>query len=44
MGMELISGYLAEAEGGKYYESDIYDDARNAEQVKAYDEENFAGV
>ncbi len=26
MGMELISGYLSCARGGKYYESDIYDD------------------
>ncbi len=42
MGMELIPGYLAGAEGGAYYESDIYDDARNREQVKAFDALYFA--
>ncbi|WP_251615662.1 GNAT family N-acetyltransferase [Senimuribacter intestinalis] len=41
MGMELIPGYLSSAKGGKYYESDIYDDELNAKRVKAYDEENF---
>ena len=35
--MELIDGYLANAKGGKYYESDIYDDSLNKETVKAFD-------
>lgn len=35
--MELIDGYLADAKGGKYYESDIYDDSLNKETVKAFD-------
>ena len=38
MGMELIPGYLAEAHGGRYYESDIYNDEFNREAVKAFDE------
>ena len=38
MGMELIPGYLAEVRGGKYYESDIYNDELNREKVKAFDE------
>lgn len=42
MGMELIPGYLSRAKGGKYYESDIYDDALNRDEVKAFDEDNFA--
>lgn len=40
MGMELIPNYLAKAYGGKYYESEIYNDALNREVVKAFDE-NF---
>ena len=36
--MELIDGYLSNAKGGKYYESDIYDDSFNKETVKAFDE------
>ena len=35
--MELIDGYLADAKGGKYYESDIYDDSLNKETVKVFD-------
>lgn len=35
--MELIPGYLDNATGGKYYESDIYDDSLNRETVKAFD-------
>lgn len=37
MGMELISGYLSGAKGGKYYESDIYDDSLNRNKVKDFD-------
>lgn len=37
MGMELISGYLSAAKGGKYYESDIYDDSLNRNKVKDFD-------
>ncbi len=37
MGMELVPGYLTEARGGKYYESDIYNDELNRENVKAFD-------
>ena len=37
MGMELISDYLANARGGKYYESDIYNDKLNREAVKEFD-------
>ena len=39
MGMELIPGYLKEACGGKFYESDIYNDELNREAVKAFDEQ-----
>lgn len=42
MGMELVPGYLAGAKGGSYHESDIYDDDRNRENVKAYDRLYFA--
>ena len=38
MAMEMQEGYLSQARGGKYYESDIYDDEKNREAVKAYDE------
>lgn len=41
MGMELIPGYLSPARGGKYYESDIYNDALNRERVKQFDRLNF---
>ncbi|GFP76283.1 hypothetical protein bsdtw1_02385 [Clostridium fungisolvens] len=37
MAMELIKGYLADVKGGKYYESDIYDDSKNREAVKEFD-------
>lgn len=43
MGMELIPSYLHHASGGKYYESDIYDDDLNKEKVKKYDELYFTG-
>lgn len=39
MGMELIPGYLAEAKGGRYYESDIYNDELNREAVKEFDKQ-----
>lgn len=39
MGMELIPGYLKEATGGRYFESDIYNDELNRERVKAFDEQ-----
>lgn len=38
MGMELIPEYLSEVRGGKHYESDIYNDELNRDQVKAFDE------
>lgn len=37
MGMELIPGYLSYAKGGKYYESDIYNDSLNHNKVKDFD-------
>ncbi|MCM1244246.1 MAG: N-acetyltransferase [Roseburia sp.] len=42
MGMELISGYLLCAKGGKYYESDIYDDNLNRNKVKNFDNLYYA--
>lgn len=39
MGMELAPGYLNEVCGGRFYESDIYNDELNREAVKAFDEE-----
>lgn len=42
MGMELISGYLSYAKGGKYYESDIYDDSLNRNKVKDFDNLHYA--
>ena len=42
MGMELVSGYLSNANGGKYYESDIYDDSLNRDKVKNFDNLYFA--
>ena len=38
MAMELIPGYLAQARGGKYFESDIYNDGKNRETVKAFEQ------
>ena len=38
MGMELIPGYLKEVEGGRFFESDIYNDELNREQVRRFDE------
>lgn len=37
MAMELTKEYLADVQGGKYYESDIYDDSKNGEAVKEFD-------
>lgn len=37
MGMELVPGYLSCAKGGKYYESDIYDDSLNRDIVKEFE-------
>ncbi|MDE7322577.1 MAG: N-acetyltransferase [Lachnospiraceae bacterium] len=37
MAMELKEGYLKDIRGGKYFESDIYDDALNRETVSAFD-------
>ena len=42
MGMELVSGYLSNAKGGKYYESDIYDDSLNHDKVKDFDMKYFS--
>ena len=39
MGMELIPGYLKEAAGGRYFESDIYNDELNREFVKKFDDQ-----
>ena len=39
MGMELIPGYLKVASGGRFFESDVYNDELNREQVKAFDEQ-----
>ena len=39
MGMELAPDYLAPANGGKYYESDIYNDELNREAVKEFDKD-----
>lgn len=38
MTMELIKGYLSDVRGSKYYESDIYDDSKNREAVKEFEE------
>lgn len=43
MGMELIPGYLSQARGGRFYESDIYNDSLNRGAVKAFDEVFFPG-
>ena len=43
MGMELIPGYLKEAKGGRFFESDIYNDDLNREKVKAFDETFMRG-
>lgn len=40
MGMELIPSFLADAYGGRYYESDIYNDELNREVVIEFDK-NF---
>jgi predicted N-acetyltransferase YhbS len=38
MAMELKEGYLANVTGSNYYESDIFNDSKNREAVKAYDD------
>lgn len=38
MAIELQDGYLANANGGRFYESDIYNDEKNREAVKLFDE------
>lgn len=38
MGMELQEGYLTKAYGGKYYESDIYNDELNRETVRVFNQ------
>jgi predicted N-acetyltransferase YhbS len=37
MAMELKVGYLAGVRGGKFFESDIYNDSKNSEAVKEFD-------
>ena len=37
MAMELKAGYLKDVRGGRYYESDIYNDELNRETVRAFD-------
>ena len=39
MAMELKEGYLKELRGGRYYESDIYNDTFNREAVRAFDKD-----
>lgn len=39
MAMELKEGYLKDFRGGKYFESDIYNDELNRETVRAFDKE-----
>lgn len=43
MAMELKEGYLNDARGGRYYESDIYDDELNRDAVRVFDEEFVKG-
>lgn len=38
MAMELKEGFLADARGGKFYESNIYEDHKNREAVKEFDQ------
>lgn len=42
MGMELVDGYLGKMRGGRFYESDVYNDEKNREAVKAFDKEFMA--
>lgn len=42
MGMELVKGYLEKVRGGRFYESDIYDDEKNREAAKTFDQEFMA--
>lgn len=38
MGMELIPKYFSDFCGGKFYESDIFNDELNREKAKAFDD------
>ncbi|MDE6364602.1 MAG: N-acetyltransferase [Lachnospiraceae bacterium] len=42
MGMELVTGYLSNLEGSKFYESDLYDDERNRQQVEEFEHLYFS--
>ncbi len=44
MAMELKEGYLKDIRGGKYFESDIYNDKLNLEAVRAFDREFTKGM
>lgn len=44
MAMELKEGYLQNFRGGKYFESDIYNDELNRETVRAFDREFMKDV
>lgn len=37
MGMELIPGYLSVVKGGRFYESEIYNDELNRDTIRAFD-------
>ncbi len=37
MGMELIPGYLGDVKGGRFYESDIFNDELNRDVVNVFD-------
>lgn len=39
--MELMPGYLACARGGRFVESDIYDEELHRDEVKLFDQEFF---
>ncbi|WP_035772714.1 GNAT family N-acetyltransferase [Butyrivibrio sp. VCD2006] len=39
MGMELIPGYLGDVRGGRFYESDIYNDELNRNAVRRFDQQ-----
>lgn len=43
MAMELKKGYLKDVCGGRYYESDIYNDELNRETVRAFDRGFISG-
>ena len=41
MAMELIPGYLKNVSGGRFYESDIYNDELNRNAVSMFDRQFF---